>query len=91
MNILETSIVVLKEDVAIAKKDFGDYYFVPNRYEDIEFHIEDDKVFCVTKNSFKGILNTQEFSVYYLTREYIKNHDTRLQELDEDKVIWELD
>lgn len=89
MNILETCIIVLKENEIIAEKDFGKYYFTPNRYEDVEFHIEDDKVFCVTKNNFKGILNTQEFSVYYLDKELIKNHDTALKEVDE--VIWELD
>lgn len=89
MNILETCIVVLKENEIIAEKNFGNYYFVPNRYEDVEFHIEDDKVFCVTKNGFKGILNTQEFSIYYLDNELLKNDDFGLKKVDE--VIWELD
>jgi len=87
--------VFYKKETVIAHKAFGDYYFVPQEFNGVRFEIINDKIVCSTKIGFKAILNTEELSFYYLTKDMMNLEITegevftKLKEVDE--VLWELD
>ncbi len=87
--------VFYKKKTVIAHKAFGDLYFVPQEFNDVKFEIINDKIICSTKIGFEAILDAEELSFYYLTKDMMSLEVTegeiftKLKEVDE--VIWELD